>query len=225
VATGKERLRLALPYRSALTVAFAADGRTLATGHGDGTALLWDVTGLRAGPRPGGPTAAALPRWWADLLGPDAPTAFRALWALTRAPAEAAALANQHLRPVRPADGRQTAALIADLGSDRFVLREKATAALQQLGASAGPALRQALQDDPTLEARRRIEQLLRRIDSQAGADRLRVTRVVELLEYLGTPAARQLLRELAEGVPTAEETRAARAALERLARRTAGGQ
>src|SRR5262249_52486306 len=100
VATGKERLRLALPHRSALTTAFAPDGRTLATGHGDGTALLWDVTGLRTGPRPGAPTAADLRRWWADLLDPDAPAAFRALWALTAAPDEAVALAGKHLRPV-----------------------------------------------------------------------------------------------------------------------------
>jgi hypothetical protein len=43
--------------------------------------------------------------------------------------------------------------------------------------------------------------------------------RAVRLLEGIGTPEARQLLKKLAEGVPEARLTQEARAALDRLAR------
>jgi hypothetical protein len=49
----------------------------------------------------------------------------------------------------------------------------------------------------------------------------LRGLRAVELLERLGTPAARQLLADLAKGVETSRVTVAARTGLDRLTRTT----
>ena len=43
--------------------------------------------------------------------------------------------------------------------------------------------------------------------------------RSVEVIEHLGTAPARQLLRELAKGMPEARLTREAKAALARLAK------
>jgi hypothetical protein len=52
--------------------------------------------------------------------------------------------------------------------------------------------------------------------------DRLRELRALEVLERLGTPEARQVLKALADGAPAARLTREARSALDRLARQPA---
>src|SRR5207244_1267145 len=56
------------------------------------------------------------------------------------------------------ADPQKMARWIAELDSDQFAVREKATRELEKLGESAQPALRQALEDQPKPEARKRLE-------------------------------------------------------------------
>jgi hypothetical protein len=80
--------------------------------------------------------------------------------------------------------------------------------------------LRKALEADPTAEARKRIEELLRKTDSGAPrGELLRSLRVVELLETIGTPEAKSVLKALEKGTPDASLTRSAQAALDRLGR------
>ena len=83
--------------------------------------------------------------------------------------------------------------------------------------------MRKALESDPSPEARRRIGKLL---DALAGpvtaGEALRVLRAVEVLEYIGTPEAQAVLKELAQGAPEARLTQEAKAALDRLAKRPA---
>jgi len=67
--------------------------------------------------------------------------------------------------PTPPADASVVAKLIADLDSNQFDTREKATEALTKLGAGAEAALRQKLADKPPLEMTKRIEGLLEKID------------------------------------------------------------
>src|SRR5262249_56665812 len=114
---------------------------------------------------------------------------------------------------LRPAAG-QTAnvnKLLADLDSDDFDTRQKASQALAVLGAASEPALRKAL-GGPSLEVRLRAEKLLRKLLSQPlPAEELRRLRAVEALEYAGTPAARGLLDALARGAPDARLTREAK--------------
>ena len=50
-------------------------------------------------------------------------------------------------------------------------------------------------------------------------SDRLRVIRVLEALERMGTDDARRLLEELASGAPAALQSREAKASLDRLTR------
>jgi hypothetical protein len=67
--------------------------------------------------------------------------------------------------PDRPVDAVQVGRWIADLDSDSFPVREKATQELERLGRAAAPALRRAKEDRPTPEQLRRIEGLLEKLD------------------------------------------------------------
>ena len=100
---------------------------------------------------------------------------------------------------------------LADLDSDRFAVRQKASRELVKLGKMAESALRRLLGGRPSLEVRRRAEELLaRREKEEISPEPLRVRRGVRVLESVGTPEARRLLEELSrKGV--AEATAALR--------------
>jgi WD40 repeat protein len=51
IATGKELQRLEGHQEEVWSIAFTRDGRTLASGSADGTALLWEVQRLAPGGR------------------------------------------------------------------------------------------------------------------------------------------------------------------------------
>ncbi|MFO0842599.1 MAG: hypothetical protein U0797_09420 [Gemmataceae bacterium] len=71
----------------------------------------------------------------------------------------------------------------------------------------------------PSLEARKRLERLLAAVDADVhtpSPERIRALRAVELLERIGTPAARRALAELAGGAPGARLTREAKATRDR---------
>jgi proline dehydrogenase len=70
------------------------------------------------------------------------------------------------------------------------------------------------------LEARRRIKALLERLRTERfnpSPERLRVVRVVEVLERIGDAESRRILSALARGAPEAQLTTEAKTALERL--------
>jgi hypothetical protein len=92
---------------------------------------------------------------------------------------------------------------------------------LRRLGEHAEPALRAALAAEPSLEARKRIEELREGIRAlRTRPEHLRELRAVEILEQIGTSSARLLLRTVAEGSQAARLTREAKASLDRLAKR-----
>src|SRR5262249_18530928 len=129
------------------------------------------------------------------------------------------ALLRAHLFPVPPADGRRLARLVTDLDSDSFETRERATRELALLGDLAEPALRQALENRPSPELRRRAQRLLAKLEGP----KLRQVRAVEVLELVGTPEAQKLLQELAGGAPSARLTQEAKASLGRLDKSSGG--
>jgi hypothetical protein len=157
---------------------------------------------------------------WADLTGADAERAFRAARALLRSPGKSARLLRKRVRPVVvAADERLVARHIADLDSEELAVREKATAALEQLDEQAGAALRQALRAPLSLELRRRIERLVRRLEAPLSGEMLGALRAVEVLERMASPEARALLADLAKGARGARLTEAAKSSLGRLNR------
>jgi hypothetical protein len=225
VATGKVRARIRGHAAWAEAVASSPDGRLLATGSRDTTALVWDALN----PNGEAPPAAELsPRelaaLWADLLGKDAARAYRAIRALAAAPRQAVPFLGQHLLAGPKADPGRLARLIADLDDPQFAVREKAARELEDLGRPARPALEQALAGRPSPEVRRRAEALLRKSEQSAlGPEDVRAYRAVEVLEHVGTAEARGALERIVrEGPGTSPAARDARAALERLRRRPA---
>ena len=95
----------------------------------------------------------------------------------------------------------------------RVYQREQADRELEKFGPGAEGILRDLLPGAPSIEARRRLDRLLSRID----VDKLRTGRALELLEQIGSPAAGELLATLAKGAPGAALTRGAAESLQRL--------
>jgi RNA polymerase sigma factor (sigma-70 family) len=226
VATGAERGRLRGHGNRITCLAFSAQGTTLASGSWDTTALVWDVSGLlrplrrqaeELGPR-------QLEALWADLAGEDAVRAYQAVRRLAASPQEAVPYLRQRVRPAATVPAERLARLIAELDSDAFAVRERAAAALEELGEAALPACRAVLNRQPSAEVRRRLTTLV----EQAGrarwavpAGRLGQLRALEAVELADGEQARLLLEEWSRGLPGASLTEGAKAALEHRARRS----
>jgi HEAT repeat protein len=195
---------------------YLAAARTLQAIDPQAAATVWGVPATARLPWEGLSTRQ-LEELWGDLADPHLPRAFRAVWTLALAGEPAAAFLGQRLRPAPHAAPEQVARLIADLGSDRFITRQKATAELEKVVDAAAPALRRVLAAKPPEEVRRRLERLLDGLDPANSPARLTAMRALEVLEQIGTARARQVLRGLAGGAPRARLTLEAQAALERL--------
>ncbi len=196
------------------SVAFSPDGTRLLTGGTDGQALVWDVSRLarRAG--------TTVEDCWEDLGGTSA-TAYRAAARLAACPEQAIKLLRGKLRPITAADARRVERLLAELGSEQFTTRERASEELAKLGELVEPTLRKALGGATDLEVKRRLKGLLSVSDrGQLPPETIRQVRAVEVLEHLGGREARRLLETLARGAAEARLTREARESLERLRKR-----
>jgi RNA polymerase sigma factor (sigma-70 family) len=220
--TGKERARFAGHIGEVRTLAFAPDGRLLATGSFDTTVLVWDLTGrLWDGRlRPARLSAEQQDELWADLAADDAGRAGRAVWTLAADPERILPLFEKRLRPIAPLAPETAAKLIRDLDDDTFEVRVKARRELERLDAVAAPAMRHALENAPSAEARTKLEDLLTIVEankSRPSGEALRGVRAVEVLEHIDGRAARQALADLAAGAPESLLTHEARASLERL--------
>jgi hypothetical protein len=158
---------------------------------------------------------------WKELAGEAFPDAFQALGTMAADPKRSVEFLKDHLKPVSPVDAGKIEKLLADLDNDEFAIRNLASQSLEQLGESAEPHLRKALEGKPTLEVRRRVDDLLRKLNHEPPSPELaRDLRALALLEHLGTPGACQVLGRMAQGAPGVRQTREAAEALERLAKR-----
>jgi RNA polymerase sigma factor (sigma-70 family) len=219
-ATGKERHRYREHLSAVTALAFSPNGQRLASGSADRTAVVWDVVA----PEPGGKaprTRQQIKDLWDDLASDDAGKAYQAVYALAAGRSLSVPFLKARVQPIE-ANARRIARLIADLDDDAFAVRERATTELDKIGPLARPALSKALATKPPLEVRRRLEGLLsiimqEQLESIISRERLRTLRALEVLERIGTPEARQVLRAMAEGTPEAWQTQEAKAALNRL--------
>lgn len=209
--TGKPMIPLRGHGRGAATaLTFSSDGRVLASGGTDTTVLLWDISHAR------------LEYLWEQLAVAGGDGA-RAAKALKAKPEESVPFLKERLRRAAEAEDRASR-WIADLDSDQFPVREKASRELEKLGPDAAFAMRDALQGELSAEVRRRIQAILdgmkRPGGETPGSDPRSVWLSLAVLEEIGTPVSRQVLEALAKGSETSRVAREARSALERLAKR-----
>jgi hypothetical protein len=157
------------------------------------------------------------------LSAEDAAAAYRAVQALSADPARSIPYLRQRLHPVAAIDDKHLTRLITDLDSDHFEVRDRATKDLEKLGEQAVHAVRKALDGQPALETKRRLEQLLEEQERgrwSVSPEQLRARRSLEVLERADTPDARRLLETLSAGAPGAWLTSDAKACLARLSNR-----
>ena len=195
---------------------FSHDSRLLASGGATGTILLWklpDGEGL-----PTTLKAEEALSFWQTLHETDAAAANRALAGLAAAPAQAVPLIKERFQTIwKKPDPERLAKLVADLDDNVFKVREQATRELAEAGPDAADLLRKALANMPSTEAKRRIEGLLNRLNKGGSPEYLRSLRAIEVLERIGTPAARDVLRELARKPLSAALVEEIQASLRRL--------
>lgn len=213
VTTGKLVHKLMGAYTRANSLAFSRDGRTLLSGHADGTALVWDVVDFK---KRQGKDEFGENDWKALADQPN--VAHGVVWELAANPKEALALLKAKLKPAPVIDEATVKQLVKDLGDANFRKRENATVELLKLNVISAPILREALKAGPPLETQRRIEKLLAVVDTNIPpADVLRDMRAIQALETIGSDEALTLLTELTKGTHLHPKTKAARLAIARL--------
>jgi hypothetical protein len=225
VASGKERWRLGGHDSNEFTAAFSRDGRILATSaSGDGQVRIWDFLRLPLEELPTRkPSAEELDVLWAALGSHDARKGYHALCGFAQWPEVSVSFLEKRMFLLAVLDPRRLSQLLADLDSEQFTVRQKAAEELESMGTAAVPGLEKALESNPSLEVRRRLEPLLEKISGfLTDANALRAIRGVEILEHLGTSEARRVLAGLAQGPAEAPLTREGKMSLQRLATRPA---
>ena len=200
---------------------FSPDGKILAAGLADGTALVFDISKFDAKARQIlNLTQSELESQWDMLMDNDGGNAQKALWILANSSKQSLPFLQGKLKPVSLFDQIKIQKWIADLDSETFTVRQAAAQELVKVGDQVQAPIQNALQGKPSLETRRRLEQVLKSLPDIPGPETIRTIRAIMALERIGTPEARDVLEALARGAPGARETEEARGSVERLARR-----
>ena len=130
----------------------------------------------------------------------------------------AVAFLEKKLQSTKPPDISRIKRLITELDHEQFDVREAAVRELEKLGESAEPAVRMALAGKPSVEAKRRLEGVLNRLESiRLSPETVQLIRAVEALESIGDLESQRVLKKLAAGPPEWRLTQGARAAVRRL--------
>ncbi len=189
------------------SLSFVGSGKLVSTGSSL-TALIWDLSSRK---NPVSPVREA-------LVSLDSREAARAIWAIASDP-EGTGLLREWIAPTIEKAPANIDSLIANLGADRYVVRERATNELRSLNGPAISPLRKKLQATSSAEIRERAMTILNdRPRERLGIEVIHA-RAVMAMELSGASAATKLLEEWAAGDPELRLTLDAKAALGRRAR------
>jgi hypothetical protein len=209
-------------------VAWSPDSSKVVSCGGETVAYVWDVAGavrnlerLVDADHDNGKVEAAV-----EALGDaDAEKAWEAMKILSWRWDRAAAALGRAIKVVEEAagaqsDGARVGELIGGLDAETFAQRDAAQRELAKLGEAAGPAMRQAVRTTKSEEVRTRLNVLLANLAKEGAvrsAEGLRAMRGIEVLERLGTAAAREVLERIARERPGSLVSGLAKGALMRL--------
>lgn len=194
---------------------FTADGRKLVSVSRDMTGLVWDVSFAALAK----PSVGEREKLWVDLAKPEWLFAGPALAALANRPDDLMALVREHMKPADKPDFDRDAISkwVEQLDDQLFAVRERASASLSRLGRETLPLLHDHLTKVTSRERQTRLRRAIEHIrQSPVPSHHLREMRAIALLEQLGTRAARDELKRLANGNLEARLTREAQTALAR---------
>ncbi|MFO0878975.1 MAG: PQQ-binding-like beta-propeller repeat protein [Gemmataceae bacterium] len=203
-------------------IALSPNEKHLASCSVDTKLHLWEVSEFgSAAPRARAQlTDQQFETHWKQLTSSDAGAAYRSICALASDPGTSLPRLKVRLatRPAGEPPAPDLTQLIRHLDADIYAVREEATRQLGQLGVRALPALQKALADRPSLEARKRLQRLLARLDpTELPPDELLAVRGVQALEYIASEEARAVLEQLARSAPGVRLGEEANQALVRL--------
>jgi WD40 repeat protein len=223
LASGQIRGKRAGHDHTVKSLAFTPDGARLISAGNDLNALVWNVSltslGL-VGPKP---RAEDADRLWADLGNLEWKTAGAAAATLAAFPDFAIALMRDRLKV--PDFGRMNQ-LIAQLDSPKFTEREQATNDLRDIGVDIRRELQRRANAAASPEVRARLTKIIDELAKPKAKallqkpEGLREIRAVEILEQIGTDAARGVLSGCATKFPGSALADDATAALTRLEKR-----
>src|SRR5438445_5051879 len=171
---------------------------------------VWGAAGLSPQTRAanGHRSPAELQELWRDLAGGNSPKAYLAVWKLSLADQQSVPFLRERLRPSQAPPPAHVTKLLADLDSEKFAIREKATQQLTDLAELVESALREQLASKPSPEVRRRMEHLLKALGQEPPPEQRRACYAVQVLEAIGNAEAVQILEKLASGVASARLTK-----------------
>ncbi len=161
-------------------------------------------------------TLKQMEQYWKDLLDEDASLAYRALWRLS-ASTQAVEFLKKKLTPSsRGATLKQIRQWIKELDADEHKIRESATVLLTRHLLIAAPLLKLTLKKPPSLEVKRRIQKILKRM-VKSERELLRRAQAIRALEHAGSLESRRCLELLAKDRDHLSTATLAKTALMRL--------
>jgi len=223
LASGNELASITAQQGAIQALRFSPDSQRLASGGADSTILIWDVgeqwksahrTEVKLGDN-------ELRTLWRDLADSDAGKAYPAMDRIAAGGNAAVDFVKQNLKPAVAADEKTIAKLIKDLDADDVKARDDATSSLEEIGEPAAEPLQKLLDGSPPLEVRTRAQRIIDHLKTgTAAANVLRGLRALEVLEWIGTDNAAQLLHTYSRDEKTPGLAQEAKFALERLKRK-----
>ncbi len=216
IETSSGKLRCILPLHGELLAsAFSPDGRMLAALSPTAPLYLFDYRGTLLN-LPKSLDRTSLDAHWSQLLGDDGEASFRALRSLAAAPDSTIPFVRGKIAAAKGPMKPELDALVQSLEAPAFRDREAASKELTRIASVVEGELRAAEKGTESPEVRQRLEKVLRATLPESP-ESVRRTRIVEVVEWCGTAAAKQLLKEWAAGATGADLTKQAKLALARL--------